>query len=566
MAASKKTKPSTTAEQAPIDITWDLAELPTAQHRAGLAGLVMLVQWVHRGGAKSGGILELPRLDATGVTLRTDRGGLRCLYDSAYAATVEDKVEATKRKNKKGAEVPPKREETQESVDPKTGKTKTKKVFVYDTTVPRGAFLLDEDSTKNGSNGLWIKLWRDFVWSIVRGVPATRGPYESRAEGDFSADADEALAMLARGGRKAQTLAGPYYLGAQECTADGVPFEDQERFKFLLQFWPFAVSLYVPAVVDAREGTRKFDGSYVVAVPDVSQLDLFCSAHIEVLRNRSPKARGYRPEAAAIDLPIEGGLHAAAHLRERISRREGAQLTGLVVAGYEVVHMAREGNNIRVLRASRVEPSDDVLDRYLVFESRFGEHFFRRQQIANLLDRRPWWHGFDRLFETLPHTQFIGRTGRFFGSDARKAFEDNQSAHAREEGSMSDAERKPPTLESVVQRVVWTYATGRVKARTGLTYDAVKERANPAEVARFNEELERATRDAFLAVRSRSGRDFGDYFAGTICSVRQRVGGSGYELLARALLDEHRIAEVRTLTMLALSTVSGVYDKKSDGN
>jgi CRISPR-associated protein Cmx8 len=553
----------------PIELKWELAELPSAQHRAGLAGLVMLVDWIRAGGAHVEGVLEFARKDATGVTLRVDRAGMRSLYDAAYAASVEDKDEAAKRKNKKtGAEVPPKAEVVRESTDPKTGKTKKKTVYVYETTVPRGAFLLDEDPTKTGTNGLWIKLWRDFVWGIVRGVPASRGPYEDRANKEPVTDADDDFDALARGGAKTVGLAGTYYLGAQAVTADGVAFEDRERFQLLLQFWPFAASLYVGVAVDPMEGTRNFDNTFVVVIPDVSNLSRFCKVHFGTLRDRDTKARGYRPEGAAVDIPTEAGLDAASHLRDRLSRSEAAKDSARLTLGYEVVHVRKEGNNVRVLRSFRMTPSEALLDRYKTIEGRFTEYFFRRQQIVNLLSDSPWWAGYDRLFETLPFERFVGSKGRYFGLDARKAFADYEGAGTREEVVMAEGEKKaPPTLAAVVQRMVWTYATRRAEGRARVKYEDVKARKLPAEMQKYNDELERAAREAFLSVRSRTGADFREFFVGTICAVHQSVGANGYELLSNALRDQQQIDEVRTLTMLALSTLTGVYDnKKTDGN
>jgi CRISPR-associated protein Cmx8 len=310
------------------------------------------------------------------------------------------------------------------------------------------------------------------------------------------------------------------------------------------------------------DGKRSFDGSYAVVVPDVSVLDEFCSEHFGSLRERDAKPRGYRPEGAAIDLPAQAALASAATLLDRLQRREGATNTASLVTGYEVIHVGKEGNNVRVYRTLRMAPSRAMVDHYRTIEKRFTEFFFRRQQIINLIESKPWWAGFDRLFEQLPYERFMGSEGKYFGRDARNAFKDYES----EEDSMAEGEKKPATLASVVRRAVWDYATGRVAARTGIAYDQVKERPGSHEGQRFNEELDRVTRDAFLAIRSRTGGDFVDYFVGTICSIRQRVGQPGYELLSEALLDKNRIDEVRTLTMLALSTVSGVYEKKDSSS
>ena len=58
-------------------------------------------------------------------------------------------------------------------------------------------------------------------------------------------------------------------------------------------------------------------------------------------------------------------------------------------------------------------------------------------------------------------------------------------------------------------------------------------------------------RDAFLAIRSRTGQDFIDYFASTLCSVSQNMNEHDFTALTKALLED--TDKVRTLTMLALS-------------
>jgi CRISPR-associated protein Cmx8 len=66
----------------------------------------------------------------------------------------------------------------------------------------------------------------------------------------------------------------------------------------------------------------------------------------------------------------------------------------------------------------------------------------------------------------------------------------------------------------------------------------------------------KVSREAFLAVRSRTGADFVGYFTSTICSVPQRLGERGFLEVARALHDEREVERVRSLTLLALSASS----------
>ena len=188
-------KKKTTPEIEVLELDYNLAELPSSQHRAGLAGLVLMVQWLKRQGTHKG-MCDITRLDERGATLRINKEGLAALFDEAYAASKEEQERQQPLKNRQKALIPPLREETRTEIDPKSGKEKTKTVYIYPTTIPKGAFLVDVDPSASGDKGLWIKLWRDVIWSIFRGVPATRKPFEDRAEGKQTKDAAAVWADL----------------------------------------------------------------------------------------------------------------------------------------------------------------------------------------------------------------------------------------------------------------------------------------------------------------------------------------------------------------------------------
>src|SRR5258706_927899 len=173
-----------------LELDYHLAELPSSQHRAGLAGLVLMVQWLKRQGVHTG-ICDIIRLDERGATLRMNQDGLVVLFDEVYAASNEEQERAKPLQNKQKAVIPPLREETRVEVDPKNGKEKTKTVYIYPVVIPKGALLPDLDPSANADKGVWIKLWRDVIWSIFRGVPATRKPFEDRAEGAETKDAPD---------------------------------------------------------------------------------------------------------------------------------------------------------------------------------------------------------------------------------------------------------------------------------------------------------------------------------------------------------------------------------------
>jgi len=117
-----------------------------------------------------------------------------------------------------------------------------------------------------------------------------------------------------------------------------------------------------------------------------------------------------------------------------------------------------------------------------------------------------------------------------------------------------------------VQAMVRQYVVRRTESRTNLKYDnlpRVKDERGNTRIQypeSWRETQANVAKDAFLQMRSRrQHRDFVEYFAGTICSVDQRLPGAEYQALARALLAEGEAWEdVRALAMIAISTMASV--------
>jgi CRISPR-associated protein Cmx8 len=392
------------APEAPIQVTWALDELPSAQHKTGLVGLLLLVRWLLRK-RKRAGLLRIVAVDSARLTLEFDEKGLVELFDEAYAAeSIESEWDAAF----KGVE--PLRIIEREEVDPKkvdkkTGKPLVKKVrkFVYPLVQPQGAVLLDSDP--KGNDGAWIKLWRDFVWRVLRAVPATRAPYNARAEKADAGDGQEAWQAFTRGADRSIELPSTYFVGAQAVTAENVAFKDRERFQFLLHFWPFAVGIAVPSAAD-REGKNRFVG-FALSFPDVVDLEAFTDEYERVLTSRSAELAAYLPRQAVLDLPAEGGLQFLQLLRERLKASESKKRTWDLVFGVDVFHLEREGNNVRTRSFTRIEPTELQQDEYERIRTSFRDPLFRRQLLQNLLEAREWTHGFDRLFTTMPAAHFL---------------------------------------------------------------------------------------------------------------------------------------------------------------
>lgn len=538
-AAVKKARPS--ASDGPISVRWDLAELPSSQHKAGLAGLAICVRYLERK-PDLAGICRIEALDPDGLTLKVDRTGMQSLFDDVYAASLEEQERDKPLQNKAKVEIPPKRT-FEKTVMDKKGVEKTKTVYVYLQTVPRGGIINEWDASPAGSTPLWVKLWRDLVWTTLRGVPATREPYECRAEARPATDGAEAWDELAHGPLASVPLPSTYYLGAQATTAENVSFRDIARMRVLLHFWPFAVPIYVPAVTD-REGNRDFVG-YALVIPDIVDLEGFVADWSQVARERGTEPSGYRPRDAVVDLPAEAGLDLARRAFDVVARREGVAPTRPWLNAVDVFHIEKEGNNVRVRAVIRLDLRRERVDHYARIRTAYWSAEFRRRQVLNILEEHKWWYGFGRLCAITPEELTIEDSK--FRRDCRIAFTEVEMTEAASEDQK--------TLEHLIYQVTRTYVFGRLASKYNLSWDP-KLAADLSWKKDYEDKKEKIAREAFLAVRSRTGADFVGYFTSTICSVPQRLGERAFLEVARALHDPQKVEQVRSLTLLALSASS----------
>lgn len=558
-----KTKSQPTAADL-LKLDYQLAELPSSQHRAGLAGLMLIVKWLERQPNDSpfkqkiehGAICTLTRIDAKGATLELNQSGVEALFDEIYAASTEEQERPQPLKNKQKEIIPPRREEEKTITDDK-GKTKTKKVYIYPVVVPAGSFLADPgyDKSVDGKNGHWVKLWRDMVWNILRGVPATRKPFEARAKGFYSDDAATIWKQLIQPEEFTVDLPSTYFLGAQANNAENVPFKDRARFQFLLHFWLFAAQIYVPAVIN-NEGKRDFVG-YALAIPDVSNLKRFCDRLPKVLAERGTDLSGYRPRDCIVDLAIESALDLTRRLSERLTQTTGEQRTASSVLGIDVIHTEKQGNNVRVLGVSRLQPEDSMLNEYAQIRDGFWSPLFRKQCLLNLVNRQPWYIGFDALLCTLPYEQSIEND--YFRRDVREKLkvlideEKKMDETATPNGSTS--------IEPLVFRLISNYVSRKLKAKynlewkaewKGLKNDELNQRPDYKKYAEMKAKI---AKSAFLDIRSRTEQtDFVNYFVSSLCSVPQHMKSDDFVDLTKALYQE--TDKIRTLTLLALSANS----------
>jgi CRISPR-associated protein Cmx8 len=542
--ARKRTKSKVVTDpEAVLRLSWTLDELPSSQHKAGLAGLALYLRFLVR---KPGlrGVCRLEAIDSNGLTVAVNRAGMQSLFDDVYDASLDEQAREKKLQKGKGdakTDMTPKRIEEREVTDPRTMKTKIRQMFIYDQVVPRGAFIEDLDTGPDGKK-LWLKLWRDLVWTTLRGVPATREPYEVRAENRPATDGLDIWDALSESPTKSVELPSTYAIGSQAKSAEDVPIRDAERLRFLLHFWPFVAPIYVPATLD-RDGTRDFNG-FAVAMPEVADLETFVDDWPTVARTRGNEATGYRPRDAVIDVAGEAGLDVFRRCLGIVSLRQGLARTGGSLAAVDVFHLERDGNNVRLRSVARVDPERRMVDEYTRVRGNYWSPVFRRQRIGNVLAGKPWWSGFARVCALTPEGLTMGND--HFQRDCRIAMTE---VEMRQDASDSDQ-----TLEHLIYRRIQAYVLGKTERKFDLSWAGVQ--GNPAKEKEYREKKEKVGREAFLAVRSRTGADFVAYFTSTICSIPHHASEEKYLQVARSLMDPTEVERVRSLTLLALSAVA----------
>ena len=181
-AATAEAKKTSAAES--ISVTYDLFDLPTAQHKAGLAGLILQINHMNGRGKqpKPKAVPKVAAMTPTSATIEFTAESVQCLFDDVYAA--ERAIVRVKGKWSSPEAKPS--EEIEEEIEEKKpdGTVVKKKVkvryFFYEQVQPLGN--VQCQFIRNATD-VWLKLWRDMVWNITRGIPKTRLPFEQRADG-----------------------------------------------------------------------------------------------------------------------------------------------------------------------------------------------------------------------------------------------------------------------------------------------------------------------------------------------------------------------------------------------
>ena len=514
-------------------LTYRLAELPTAQHKAGLAGLLLFIRNLEERKARGHPIGELPEIIALGpheTTIGFTAAALTTLFDDFYNA--------------------------RESSNDKGNR------FVQ----PCGEFLAFW--LAGGEESPWLKLWRDMLWGTLCSRDKQRLEFQTRSAGkSLTVMAAEVFAQLHDGIEKkahglfnVDAVASTCFVGAQADNAERVPFKGRVEENLLLHFWLLATPLFVPQILDLKKGSREYLG-YLLVVPEVADLEWFTDEIPEYWRSLTTSVAGYRPAQSLIDLPMEGGLEFLARLAYR---RVGQFSYSLPLHTIELYHLNKVGNNVRLLQTEILRPDAGMLDEYQAHLRDFRVNpLFKRLTIGNLVKGRPWYSAADALLSHYPTEFFIGKpveaTFRPFGYDARKRFmtmiDQTSVLERHQEPTMTDNPKNPldDALARRVYQMIGAYVRLRTQEKCGrdITDMPKNEKGHPIYDPPYREAREKVAKDAFLALRGRREGDIAEYFTGSLCAVPQFIREEDFIALSRALVENPAL--VKDLAMLALS-------------
>ena len=560
-------------DSASVTITYDLFDLPTAQHKAGLAGLLLEIESMKSRKLKPELIPDIIESSPYKTTIRFTEASIQGLFDDVYDAEV---VEASVKSKWPGATL--KREDEVEETDPETKKVKRSKRFIYDVVQPMGHFLKQHLPPEGG---LWLKLWRNMVWEIPRSKPTTRLPFNSRSERKPCSEGPPAWKDLLAFTKCQKTnsfrtdaISSALLLGAQAANAESVPFEGRVEQTLLLHFWPLTVLIYVPQQVE-NDGERNFVG-YSLAIPEVANLEEFCEDYPRLLHELPTEAHGYRPAAAVIDIPAQSALEFLNHLAELAQHAARKSQLRHSVNSIEFLHLVKAGNNVKSMASGQIAPNPRLLDKYRAIaspaEQKYRNPFFRGALLQALLDNVDWYECMSDMLCQRPWQFFIrgDKTPRsipWFSADAANRFQlslteyqGTVKVHAMKQENSNPAADPTQPLDLLVHRLIRNFVSRKTEAKSNLKWSEFQKTKNEKGEERtdvpkdYREAREKIVSDIFLGMRSRREQDFVDFFTAHICSEPQFLRVDEFHVVAQALLTDPE--KVKTLAMLALSANS----------
>lgn len=549
-----------------VTLEYRSSQLPSSQHRAGLAGLVLKIQWLQEQSEfkrSVDAVCKIVDLDVCKVTLQFNLSGLTALLRSHYSASFEDR-ESKKLRTKSVQNF-----ETiqREIYNADTDKTELTTFYIYQDLVPQGSLVQSFDPPNNNSQ-IWTKLWRETTWTVLRPRDKQRLPFKAMVGGTNPPEIEKIWKLLRYRPDATVKLSSTHMLGVQAKNNEGVSISDRARFYFLLSFWSYVAQIYLPIQVDVKDKV-KLNG-YAIAIPDVHNLATFCQHFPTILQQRNTKEQWGKPHGALVQHPIESGLKLMGSIHTYLRLIPEIDLSDLLF-GVDVFHIVRRKDEPQIVSIQRYLPDRDVIEEFTQLDRKIFDPVFRLQYWQNLIHDRPRINGFDSLLRDLPTAKTI--KNEWFCQDFRTVFYPKCNDMAIEEideaisekviGSSETSEltrTKDISIESMLLRLLKTYTRHHLKDKFGLEWNkewdqqSSEIKKQDAGYQKYNDKRKQIVRDLHVDFcRPRHSNEFLTYFASKFTGIYQYISTEEYLLLAEQIKTQPE--QIKILCLLALAAL-----------
>ena len=546
-----------------VTLEYQSSQLPSSQHRAGLAGLILKIQWLQKQPEfkqSADAVCKIVDLDGCKVTLQFNHAGLTSLLKSHYSASFEEresrKIRAKGTQNFRTIQ--------REVYNAETDKTELTTFYLYQDLVPQG-WLVQSFEPPESDNQVWTKLWQETIWRVLRPRDLQRLPFKAMVSGNNPPEIEKIWKFLLYKPDGRIALSSTHMLGIQAKNNEGQKNYDLAKFYFLLNFWTYTSQVYLPITINFKDELRL--NGYAIVIPDVRNLEDFCTYFPLILQQRDTKEIRGKPHSSIVHNSIEAGLKSMGLIHTYLSKITPKRDLSDLLFGVDVFHIVRKKDEPQIRSIQRYSPNLDAIEEFTQLQEKIFDRIFCLQYWQNLIYDRPRITGFDSIIRDLPSIKTI--KNRWFCRDYRTVFhpkyndmeleEINEPISESEVGTLETRKSsitKEISIESLVLRLLRKYIRHQLKHQFGLEWNKEWDKKE-YEIRRQDSGYQNYINKRQQIVRSlhfdfrrpRHPNEFLAYFSAKFTNTYQYINTNEYLLIADKIKSQPE--QIRILCLLA---------------
>ena len=369
-----------------ICLKYNLFDLTSAQHKAGLAGLLLLIKSLKKRKLEPCPIVKVSDYSAE---IEFTEESLQNVFDYYFTPMIEESK-----------------------------------------IIPKAEFLKDLEMPDK-----WINLWRKVVREVLRaGAPRQMNPYKDRLKKPKKWDWKEIWETLLESNLKG--LSSSTLLGGESANAEGITFEDRAENFLILHFWPITIIPYIFQRLEKSKDRKDLNyiyinDGYVITIPEIYNLKFYVEEMLRVLPNlpTNQDTKSLIPSNAKISIPEEAALNFLNICQLTSEKQREMEFTDFL-SSIHMYYLKYGKGSPDILYVTEMMPDRNIIAEYEHYiKSLSLNNLFKSQRINNLIKNKEWFYGFDRLFDVYPSEFFIKIKEKtpcripFFGKDVLKVFQ-----------------------------------------------------------------------------------------------------------------------------------------------